>query len=135
MNRVVAAVPGIELKGVVEHHLPALGMEKRALECVRTDPLGRNNVRSGSPGRVIAHAGECRQARAVGGDYYNFLDLGDNRFGFVLADVAGKGMSAALLMSNLQANLRSQSALAARDLPQLLQSVNRLDGHTTTRFF
>lgn len=35
-------------------------------------------------------------------------------------------MSAALLMANLQANLRSQSALAVRDLPQLLQSVNRL---------
>ena len=72
------------------------------------------------------YAGECRQARAVGGDYYDFLDLGEGKVGFVLADVAGKGMSAALLMANLQANLRSQSVLAVRELSQLLQSVNRL---------
>jgi len=46
--------------------------------------------------------------------------------GFVLADIAGKGISAALLMANLQANLRSQYALALTDLPKLLLSVNRL---------
>jgi serine phosphatase RsbU (regulator of sigma subunit) len=43
-----------------------------------------------------------------------------------LADVAGKGISAALLMANLQANLRSQYAVALENLPRLLQSVNRL---------
>jgi len=54
------------------------------------------------------------------------LDLGEGRVGFVLADVAGKGISAALLMANLQAHLRSQSALVAKDLPGTLRSVNRL---------
>jgi sigma-B regulation protein RsbU (phosphoserine phosphatase) len=49
--------------------------------------------------RTLDYAGECIQARAVGGDYYDFLDLGPGRLGFVLADVAGKGISAALLMS------------------------------------
>jgi serine phosphatase RsbU (regulator of sigma subunit) len=44
----------------------------------------------------------------------------------VLADIAGKGMSAALLMANLQANLRGQYALALEDIPKLLRSVNRL---------
>ena len=44
----------------------------------------------------------------------------------VLADISGKGMSAALLMANLQANLRSQYAVGLGDLPQLLRSVNRL---------
>ncbi len=46
--------------------------------------------------------------------------------GFVLADIAGKGISAALLMANLQANLRSQYAIALEDPARLLQSVNRL---------
>lgn len=78
------------------------------------------------PLATLEYAGDCLQARAVGGDYYDFLDLGPGRVGFVLADIAGKGISAALLMANLQANLRSQYALALDNLPQLLQSVNRL---------
>jgi serine phosphatase RsbU (regulator of sigma subunit) len=44
----------------------------------------------------------------------------------VLADIAGKGVAGALLMANLQANLRSQYATAVEDLPRLLASVNRL---------
>jgi phosphoserine phosphatase RsbU/P len=78
------------------------------------------------PLATLEYAGDCLQARAVGGDYYDFLDLGPGRVGFVLADIAGKGISAALLMANLQANLRSQYAIALDNLPQLLQSVNRL---------
>jgi sigma-B regulation protein RsbU (phosphoserine phosphatase) len=71
-------------------------------------------------------AGKCIQTRAVGGDYYDFLDFGSGRLGLVLADIAGKGISAALLMANLQANLRGQYALALEDLPGLLRSVNHL---------
>jgi sigma-B regulation protein RsbU (phosphoserine phosphatase) len=43
----------------------------------------------------------------VGGDYYDFLHLNDDEWGFCIADVSGKGISAALLMSNFQANLRA----------------------------
>ncbi len=43
----------------------------------------------------------------VGGDYYDYIQLNKNEFGFCIADVSGKGMSAALLMSNFQANLRA----------------------------
>jgi len=78
------------------------------------------------PLATLDYAGGCIQARVVGGDYYDFLDLGPGRIGIVLADIAGKGISGALLMANLQANLRSQYALALEDLPRLLQSVNRL---------
>jgi sigma-B regulation protein RsbU (phosphoserine phosphatase) len=86
-------------------------------------------------------AGKCIQTRAVGGDYYDFLDLGSGRIGLVLADISGKGMSAALLMANLQANLRSQYALALEDIPRLLRSVNHLfyknteDNNYATTFF
>ncbi len=43
----------------------------------------------------------------VGGDYYDYLELDKDEIGFCIADVSGKGMSAALLMSNFQANLRA----------------------------
>ncbi len=87
------------------------------------------------------YAGRCIQARQVGGDYYDFLELAPERIGLALADIAGKGFSGALLMANLQANLRSQYAMAVDDLPRLLASVNRLfyestgDASYATLFF
>jgi serine phosphatase RsbU (regulator of sigma subunit) len=81
---------------------------------------------------TLDYAGVCIQVKHVGGDYYDFLALGNQRLGLVIGDIAGKGIAAALLMANLQANLRSQFALA-RDEPQLfLQSVNRLFFQNTT---
>jgi serine phosphatase RsbU (regulator of sigma subunit) len=75
--------------------------------------------------RSLEYAGRCRQARSVGGDYYDFLDAGEGRVGLVLADVSGKGFAAALLVSSLHASLRSQSPRAS-DLPARLETVNRL---------
>jgi serine phosphatase RsbU (regulator of sigma subunit)/predicted enzyme related to lactoylglutathione lyase len=84
------------------------------------------------PLKTLDYAGVCLQARHVGGDYYDFLALGHQRLGLVIGDISGKGIAAALLMANLQANLRSQFTLA-RDEPQLfLQSVNRLFFQNTT---
>jgi len=76
--------------------------------------------------RTLDYAGVCIQARAVGGDYYDFLDLGRERLGFVIGDTSGKGIGAALLMANLQANLRSQSAIAVEQPQVFLRSVNQL---------
>jgi phosphoserine phosphatase RsbU/P len=53
----------------------------------------------------------CRPARTVSGDYYDFIRLGPLRLGIALADISGKGISAALLMASLQASLRSQASL------------------------
>ena len=89
----------------------------------------------------LEYAGVCIQARQVGGDYYDFLDLGQNRLGFVIADISGKGIAAALLMANLQANLRSLCAIAQHRPDHLLRSVNQLfcenttDGAFATLFF
>ena len=74
----------------------------------------------------LEYAGTCIQALQVGGDYHDFLDLGRGRFGLVIADISGKGIAAALLMANLQANLRSQCAIASDEPERLLRSVNRL---------
>jgi serine phosphatase RsbU (regulator of sigma subunit) len=78
------------------------------------------------PLRTLDYAGVCIQARQVGGDYYDFLNLGRDRLGLVLADVAGKGIAGALLMANLQAHLRSQCAIAWDEPQRLLRSVNQL---------
>jgi serine phosphatase RsbU (regulator of sigma subunit) len=74
----------------------------------------------------LEYAGACVQTHQVGGDYYDFLDLGQARLCLVLGDIAGKGIAGALLMANLQANLRSQCATAVEQPEQLLRSVNRL---------
>lgn len=76
--------------------------------------------------RTLDYAGACLQARQVGGDYYDFLSLGGERLGLVLGDIAGKGIAGALLMANLQANLRSQCAIALDEPQRLLRSVNQL---------
>ncbi|MDR1667119.1 MAG: SpoIIE family protein phosphatase [Bacteroidales bacterium] len=59
----------------------------------------------------------------VGGDYFDCIQLGPNEIGFCVADVSGKGMAAALLMSNFQATLR---ALLNSDITMeiLLQKLN-----------
>ena len=74
---------------------------------------------------TLEYAGKCIQAREVGGDYYDFLNLGRQRLALVVGDIVGKGIAAALLMANLQASLRSQCAIAANQPQQMLQLVNR----------
>jgi len=78
------------------------------------------------PLTTLDYSGICVQARQVGGDYYDFLDLGRERLGLLVGDISGKGIAAALLMANLQANLRSQCAIALDQPQRFLQSVNRL---------
>ncbi|MCB8964942.1 MAG: SpoIIE family protein phosphatase [Bacteroidales bacterium] len=59
----------------------------------------------------------------VGGDYYDVIHLNDDEMGFCIADVSGKGISAALLMSNFQANLRALFS-AGIPLPMLVEKLN-----------
>jgi sigma-B regulation protein RsbU (phosphoserine phosphatase) len=59
--------------------------------------------------RLDIAKGVCIPARSVSGDYYDMLDVAPGVIGIVVADVCGKGVSAALMMANLQANLRGQT--------------------------
>jgi phosphoserine phosphatase RsbU/P len=63
-------------------------------------------------------------ARQVGGDYYDYFPLGDGRFGITIADVSGKGVPAALLMSNVQASLRA-FCNGDREITEAIRQVNR----------
>ena len=75
--------------------------------------------------RTVDYAGLCVAAREVGGDYYDFLDIADDSLGFVLGDVSGKGVPAALLMANLQATFRNQAPGALLRPAEALQAINR----------
>jgi len=77
-------------------------------------------------------AGICLPAQGVAGDYYDFLPLAPGRLGVAIGDISGKGISAALLMANLQASLRSQAALAGDNVGRLLSAVNKLLFHSTS---
>jgi len=74
----------------------------------------------------IDYYGKCRPAQAVGGDYYDFLPLGEGRLGLAIGDVSGKGISAALMMASLQASLRGQAMLEPDNLTSLMKRLNHL---------
>jgi sigma-B regulation protein RsbU (phosphoserine phosphatase) len=61
-------------------------------------------------------AAECRAARGVAGDYYDYVEIAPGLVAFALGDVSGKGISASLVMSNLQAALRAQATITSERL-------------------
>ncbi|HLG56504.1 MAG TPA: SpoIIE family protein phosphatase [Vicinamibacterales bacterium] len=63
-------------------------------------------------------------ARRIGGDYYDFVELTDGRIGIALADVSGKGVAAALIMSVVQASLRIISSEGDVPPPRLVARMN-----------
>jgi sigma-B regulation protein RsbU (phosphoserine phosphatase) len=70
--------------------------------------------------------GVCLPALRVGGDYYDYFDTDARRTCIAIADVAGKGISAALLMSTVQASLRCQLMSGEKSLADVVSSMNRL---------
>lgn len=86
------------------------------------------------PGLVIS--GANRPAKQVGGDYFDVYPLADGRTAFCVADVSGKGVPAALLVSTVHACLHLLVPNNASDLPGLVARVNRhLVGFSSTRKF
>jgi sigma-B regulation protein RsbU (phosphoserine phosphatase) len=93
----------LELAAEVQRHLfPADGLEDEALEIY----------------------GTCLPALGVGGDYYDYFEMKEGRTGIAIADVAGKGIAAALLMSTVQASLRCQLDSEERSLAEVVSSMN-----------
>ncbi|HSE25633.1 MAG TPA: GAF domain-containing SpoIIE family protein phosphatase [Pyrinomonadaceae bacterium] len=99
------AAQELELASEVQRHLfPRAGLESRKLEIF----------------------GTCLPARGIGGDYYDYFEMDANRIGIAIADVAGKGIAAALLMSTVQASLRCQPTSAKKPLVDVVSSMNRM---------
>jgi phosphoserine phosphatase RsbU/P len=144
MNREIESQRRSHVEKREHDHRAALELEMARQTQARLLPQATPPLKS-----LDCHAA-CFQAREVGGDYYDFLDLGRERVGLVIGDVAGKGTAAALLMANLQAHLRNLSSMywyrpytpmALEQPGRLLQTVNRLlyentsEGAYSTLFF
>jgi sigma-B regulation protein RsbU (phosphoserine phosphatase) len=101
----------LEMAAEVQRHLfPADGLENDALDIY----------------------GTCLPARSVGGDYYDYFETGDRRTAVAIADVAGKGIAAALVMSTVQASLRCQLISEDRSLANVVSLVSRLLQRSTS---
>jgi sigma-B regulation protein RsbU (phosphoserine phosphatase) len=114
----------IELQQTVERGTARLELQEQELE------RARDIQRSLLPKQIpqipgFEVAGAWRPASAVSGDYYDVLRFGDRRLGICIADVVGKGVSAALLMANVQAAVRA-FASDAESPAQVCGKVNRL---------
>lgn len=68
----------------------------------------------------------------VGGDYFDYVKVSDNKYLFVIADVTGKGMPAALIMSNIQAAIQSLAPIE-KDLKALVNTVNKIVYKNTSK--
>jgi phosphoserine phosphatase RsbU/P len=134
------ALENIRLAESMASRLDAERRASRELEIARDVqakllPQGRVTV------PTLDSAGQCFQARVVGGDFFDFMSVGSTRVALVLADISGKGISAALLMASLQANLRALYGQAVDDLAGTLQRVNQMfydstaPNHYATLFF
>jgi sigma-B regulation protein RsbU (phosphoserine phosphatase) len=71
----------------------------------------------------------CKAARSVSGDYYDFIQLSPTHVAIAIADISGKGISAALLMASLQAALRSQALTEGSEYMSTAELVTRLNKH------
>ena len=71
----------------------------------------------------------CKAAREVSGDYYDFIQLSPTHLAIAIADISGKGISAALLMASLQAALRSQVLVPGSESMSTAELVSRLNKH------
>ena len=72
--------------------------------------------------RTLELKGVCSPARMVSGDYYDFMALGEESLAFAIGDVAGKGISAALLMATIQSTMRTQLGANNGASPRLLST-------------
>lgn len=84
----------------------------------------------------LDYFGACRPALQVGGDYYDFLELPENKFGIAVGDISGKGIGASLMMASLQASLRGQAIHFKNDLAGLMKQINSLvyEASTSNRY-
>ena len=139
-SQTATALENIRLAEEIAERIESERRAAREMEIAR-DVQSRLLPQSPPALKTLDLAARCIQARAVGGDYYDFLDAGPGRTGLVLADVSGKGVHAALLVANLGAYLRSQCSMAPGDPVRVLQQVNGMlyastaPQHYATLFF
>ncbi len=74
---------------------------------------------------TLDYSARCRQVRELGGDCYDFVPLAENRLALAVGDASGKGLAAALMISNVQSSLRTAALFTGNDGAAMLGAVNR----------
>jgi sigma-B regulation protein RsbU (phosphoserine phosphatase) len=74
---------------------------------------------------TLSYSARCRQVGELGGDCYDFVPLPHNRLALAVGDASGKGLAAALMISNVQSSLRTAASFAESDVAAVLGAVNR----------
>lgn len=74
---------------------------------------------------ALDYSAQCRQVHELGGDCYDFVPLSENRLAVAVGDASGKGVAAALMISNVQSSLRTAALFTGNDGAAALRAVNR----------
>jgi phosphoserine phosphatase RsbU/P len=116
-----------QMTGSIENLLQTAAEKKRLEEELRIARQIQMSLLPRGPleFRGLSVTALCVPAREVGGDYYDFFPLGEDRLGVLIADVSGKGTSAALYMAELKGLVLSLSQIY-QSPRQLLMEVNRI---------
>jgi phosphoserine phosphatase RsbU/P len=116
------------IKSILRHRKAWLGDSERLDRELRTAASVQQRLlpQARPPISSLDYVGYCQPALLVGGDYYDFLDLSDDRLGLVVADVSGKGASAALVMASLHGCLRAHANGDGRRLDRVITAANAL---------
>ena len=74
---------------------------------------------------TLDYSARCRQMQKLGGDFYDFVPLSDDRLALAVGDASGKGLAAALMVSNVQSSLRTAALFTGNRMAAAIQAVNR----------
>jgi sigma-B regulation protein RsbU (phosphoserine phosphatase) len=104
----------LEVSAAIKHLPFVQTLANIIVVAIENKKLAKENIRQAAMSKELELASEMQSMlfpsklpdQQVGGDYYDFIQLDENEIAFCMADVSGKGVPAALLMSNFQANLR-----------------------------
>ncbi len=133
--RLVGTLQDITERKVIQEEVQRLTLEKEKieneLEVAKLVQEGFLPEKPPSPPGIL-FAAQSVPAKFVGGDFYDFIDLGEERLGLVLGDVSGKGVSAALFMAQLLSDLRNVSQLET-DPGRIMAKVNDIQCRRSRR--
>jgi len=127
-NDMIGRIRGLLLEQIEKRRLQE---ELRIARTIQMSLLPQGNL--SVPGMSISAS--CDPALEVGGDYYDLLPLGDGRLGLLIADVAGKGTSAALYMAELKGLMLSLSRIHTSPRKLLIEADRIIAHHLDSRSF
>jgi serine phosphatase RsbU (regulator of sigma subunit) len=126
-NSMTASIEGLLVEKAEKERLE---QELKIARSIQMSLLPRPLLMAG-----LSLSGHCEPAREVGGDYYDFLPLEDERLGILIADVAGKGTSAALYMAELKGLMLSLSRHHVSPRTLLIEANRIISKHLDSRSF